>query len=987
MAPPGRRRNPLSLPSLFLAFCLLVSTASAASAVLGIDLGTSYIKAALVKPGIPLEIVLSKDSKRKEASAVAFKPSKNKGSEKEFPERLYGGDALALQGRFPGDVYPNLKPLLGLPAEVDEVTSWWNRRPALQLVDAKIEGRQGVGFKSGSFADDEKPWSVEELLAMELKNVRENAESMASGKVVNAVITVPAFYTAREKKAVELAAELAGLNVMSLVTDGVAVGINYATSRTFPSVSEGGQPEFHLVYDMGAGSTTATLLRFQGKTVKDVGKYNKTIQEVQVMATAWDKTLGGDALNGVIVDYLVDEFITKPDAKKFTASEVKNHGRTAAKLWRDAERVRQVLSANVETSFSFEGLYEDVDFRHKFSRTKFEELAEGFADRVAGPIEEVLAMSRIPMKEINSIILHGGAVRTPFVQKKLEALVGDPAKLRSNVNADEAAVFGAAFKGAGLSPSFKVKEIRDIDVANHPVGIRYKEGSVKNMKLFRELSQNAFVKHMPFDIQDDLEFTLYQQVQSPFAGSKFIESDVLRVKSTNLTASVEKLGADFGCKKWNVSTRFQIQISPIDGLPEVISAHVSCSHEVVEKKGMVENIKDKLGLGAKKDGQQEVLKDENGEEVDTESSPADPLDEATSSVSSSSEATSPSDAPEKEKKEEVKPVVKKKTEIIKVAFTQTPLGPENLSKEELRRMKDRLAAFDASDRSRYARSEALNTLEAFTYRARDVITEEGFIAASTSEIRQEIEDLLSSTSEWLYGEGVDAPVDTLKSKLKDLKNLVDPVSKRAAEAVKRPKSVELLQQTLDQTKMLLGVVEDSIASAAASAASLAAEASKSATEAASSVSSVVTPEKSGDELDELEEGLESDLPSTASSATEPATTPDAPLYSEEDLKGIREAYQSVSAWLEEKTALQEKLKPWEDSALSSQELEVKARELNEAVSGLLTRRIKVGGDKKAKSSKSKSKSKSAKASKSRKAEKGKETKESGKEKNDGHDEL
>ncbi|KAK5003066.1 hypothetical protein LTR28_010629, partial [Elasticomyces elasticus] len=103
MLSPGRRRlSPLTLVAAFV--LLFTSTASAASAVLGIDLGTEYIKAALVKPGIPLEIVLTKDSKRKEASALAFKPSGNTpptlGS---FPERLYGGDALALAARFPND--------------------------------------------------------------------------------------------------------------------------------------------------------------------------------------------------------------------------------------------------------------------------------------------------------------------------------------------------------------------------------------------------------------------------------------------------------------------------------------------------------------------------------------------------------------------------------------------------------------------------------------------------------------------------------------------------------------------------------------------------------------------------------------------------------------------------------------------------------------------------------------------------------------------
>src|SRR5438045_504302 len=115
MGPPCQQRHNSNtfLPICFLtAFFvpLIVSffpaTASAAgSAVIGIDLGTEYLKAALVKPGVPLEIVLTKDSKRKEAAAVAFKPSR--WSDSAFPERFYGSDALALAARFPDDVYAN----------------------------------------------------------------------------------------------------------------------------------------------------------------------------------------------------------------------------------------------------------------------------------------------------------------------------------------------------------------------------------------------------------------------------------------------------------------------------------------------------------------------------------------------------------------------------------------------------------------------------------------------------------------------------------------------------------------------------------------------------------------------------------------------------------------------------------------------------------------------------------------------------------------
>jgi hypoxia up-regulated 1 len=275
--------------------------------------------------------------------------------------------------------------------------------------------------------------------------------------------------------------------VLSLISNGLAVGINYAAGRTFPVASEGGKPETHLIYDMGAGSTTATVVRFQGKVVRGAGRQNRTVQEVVVLGSGSDRSLGGDELNGVVLDDMVEDFVKTPQAKAagIQAESVRAHGRTMAKLWKEAERMRQVLSANTETVASFEGLYEDIDFRYKLSRSKFEEMAASFAERVQKPLKCALAAAKLTAADLDSVILHGGATRTPFVQARLESLLGDPAKLRGNVNSDEAAVFGAALRGAALTPGFRVKEIHVRDGIDYNLGLKWtldgKGGSIDPM--------------------------------------------------------------------------------------------------------------------------------------------------------------------------------------------------------------------------------------------------------------------------------------------------------------------------------------------------------------------------------------------------------------------------------------------------------------------------------------------------------------------------
>lgn len=909
----GRARLPSTAAILTLLFLLFASTASAASAVLGIDFGSSYIKAAIVKPGTPLDIVLTKDSKRKEAAVVGFKPSPAGPVEiGSFPERLYGGDALALGGRFPGDVFTNLKSLLGLASDDDRtamVGQYRERHPAIDVQPAEDQGT--VLFRPSAFSPSETPWSLEELLAMELKNIRTNAEAFAGkgSKVTDAVITVPVFYTAEERRAIEYAADLAGITLMGLVSDGLAVGIDYTVKRTFPSVSDGKKPEIHLVFDMGASATTATVLRFQGKEVKDIGRFNKTVQEVAVLGAGWDRTLGGDALNEIVFNHLVDEFTKKSDVSSagITAEEVKTHGRTAAKLWREAERARQVLSANSDVRSSFEGLYKDIDFAAKLSRADFEKMAASLAARVDGPVKQALEAAKLSIKDLDSIILHGGATRTPFVQKKLEALAGAGTEVRANVNADESAAHGAAFKAAGLSPSFRVKEIRDSDVAVYPAGITYPvDGREKQQKLFVPTSQVGPAKQFTMKNLEDFEFGLFQTVDSN-------QRAVSSIKTENLTASAEALKERFGCTADDITTSFNIRLSPIDGIPEVVSGTVSCEVEGTGKAGGIgDSVKGLFGFGGKKDDQQPLQEDEIvSETIEAGSSASASADDAKASAKSEADT---------------KP--KKRTETINIEFTSTPKGLLQPSVEETQRMKGRLAAFDQSDRARVQQEEALNILEAFTYRARDLLSDPAFEAASTEETREQISALLSSTSEWLYEEGVSAPVDALKSKLKDLKALVEPVQRRISEAASRPEKMQALQSSLDQTKSLVDMVAEQVSKAASSASSAILSSSPSAEASA----------KSADELDDLEEA---ETTTSSAAASKPSAGSDMISYTEEDLQKLRGTYDSVSTWVKEKTAAQDLLSASEDPVATIKEIEAKSQELNKMLMEMIQKKMQV----------------------------------------------
>ncbi|KAI9651272.1 lumenal Hsp70 protein [Ciborinia camelliae] len=905
-------------------FYIFSSTALAASAVLGVDLGTEYIKAALVKPGIPLEIVLTKDSRRKETSAVAFKPSKNPISGS-YPERVYGSDAVALAARFPGDVYPNLKPLLGLGTSNPLIKEYATRHPALQLEADKTRGT--AVFRSGAFAADEQPWSVEEILAMELQSIQKNAEALAGSAVKDLVITVPVFYTAEEKRAVLLAADLAGLRVLELISDGLAVGLNYATSRTFPSISEGGKPEYHMVFDMGAGSTKATVLKFQGRTVKDVGKFNKTIQEVQVLGSGWDRTLGGDALNAVIVDHMIAQFVESPKAQKVsaTAEKVQAHGRAAAKLWKEAERLRQILSANANTQASFEGLYEDVDFKYKISRAEFEKLAEDHAARVGGVIDKALAMVNLRVKDLDSIILHGGAIRTPFVQKELEKIVGGSDKIRTNVNADEAAVFGAGFRGAGLSPSFRVKEIRSSDGASYAAGIKYidihKKG--KHQRLIHPYTNVNTEQQFTFENHEDFTIDFYQHVASSEKVSPgSAEKELKAITTQNLTESVTLLKEKHNCDEKEIRVHLSTRISPVNGEMEIMKLVVDC--EVEEKESMVDSVKGLFGFG-KKD--QAPLSEDGTESVDSS--------KTTESSTTSSSSTSSSESSSKSASASAKeaPKSKKNLVIIPLKYETQLKGIPQVPAPEITRMKERIAAFDNSDRDRRLREEALNQLEGFTYKVRDLLENEEFVAASTETERSDLESKSNAASEWIYSGGADASRDELKAKLKEVKDIVTPIEKRREEATSRPEHLKSLNAALQETISLIATTKEHIKNETE------AHSSFSASKSSASASPKTTSTATVDDFADLEDEFASSASSTVTAPPEEETM-DPPIYSEADLVGPQELYDTISQWLSELLGQQEKLAANADPILLIKDLAEKTEQLRDGNRELLIKSLK-----------------------------------------------
>ena len=242
-------------------------------------------------------------------------------------------------------------------------------------------------------------WDVEVLVAMQLAYIRGLAADAAGRgeRVQDVVVTVPAFFSQFERDAIADAVELAGLRLLAFVNDGAAVAVNYAMTRQFP------QQERHIVYDAGAASTRATIATFAGQGKKQDGTL------ITVNSVGYDRLAGGTELDRRLREILVGEFESKHGVR------IRDDPKAMMKLWKEAERIKSILSANSEASArvrlafcaeslvslmvlpKVESVYNDVDFSMKVTRQAFENICADMKLRFVQPIYDALDSANLTL--------------------------------------------------------------------------------------------------------------------------------------------------------------------------------------------------------------------------------------------------------------------------------------------------------------------------------------------------------------------------------------------------------------------------------------------------------------------------------------------------------------------------------------------------------------------------------------------------------------
>jgi len=393
--------------------------------VVGIDLGTTNSVIAVVIGGEP-QVIPNAEGSRLTPSVVAFTKT---------GERLVGQMAKRQAILNPENTVYSIKRFMG--RRYSEVET------ERKMVPYKVE-EGGNGMAVARLPAAGKVFTPEEISAMILQKMKADAEAYLGEPVAEAVITVPAYFNDAQRTATKNAGEIAGLKVLRIINEPTASCLAYGLDKK--------KPETILVFDLGGGTFDVSVLEI-GEGV------------FEVKATNGDTHLGGDDWDERIVNWLADQF------KREHGIDLRQDRQALQRLREASERAKVELSTVAQTTINLPFITADANgpkhLDYVLTRAKFEEMTAALVERCIGPFKQALADAKMTEKDLDEVILVGGATRMPMIQELVRRLTGkEPNK---EVHPDEVVAVGAAIQAGVLAGT--VREVVLLDVTPLSLGV------------------------------------------------------------------------------------------------------------------------------------------------------------------------------------------------------------------------------------------------------------------------------------------------------------------------------------------------------------------------------------------------------------------------------------------------------------------------------------------------------------------------------------
>ena len=404
------------------------------SKILGIDLGTTNSAMAVMEGSEP-EILVNAEGDRTTPSVEGFRKD---------GERVVGKAAKNQAVTNPENTVSSVKRFIG--RSYDETPE--ERKTVSYKLQKGKDGRAVVDI-------DGKDYTPEEISAMVLQKLKNDAEKQLGSPVTQAVITVPAYFNDAQRQATKDAGKIAGLEVLRIINEPTAAALAYGLDKT-------NKDEKILVFDLGGGTFDVSILEL-GDGV------------FEVASTAGDNHLGGDDWDQRIIDWMADKFQAE------NGIDLRQDKMALQRLKEAAEKAKMELSSTTQANINLPFITADASgpkhLDYTLTRAEFERITKDLLDRVKKPVEQALKDAGLKTGDIDEVILVGGSTRMPAVQDLVKKLTGKEPNM--SVNPDEVVAMGAAVQGGVLAGD--VEGILLLDVTPLSLGVETMGGVMTNM--------------------------------------------------------------------------------------------------------------------------------------------------------------------------------------------------------------------------------------------------------------------------------------------------------------------------------------------------------------------------------------------------------------------------------------------------------------------------------------------------------------------------
>ncbi len=681
--------------------------------VVGIDFGLDSCYIAVARAG-GIETIANDYSLRATPSVVAF------------------GDKMRVLGvSAKNQLLTNLKksffafkPFLGRRFS-DPVT----QKEAGRLPYPVLEAPDGGILVKVNFGGADHVFSPEQLTAMLFTKLKETAEQALSTKVKDVVISVPIYYTDKERRAMLDAAGIAGFNVLKLMNDTTATALAYGIyKQDLPAPEEKAR---NVVFvDCGhRGAQVAACSFNKGKLV--------------MQSCAFDDDCGGRNFNEVLATYFTEDF------KKRYRVDAATNPKALLKLMNEVEKVKKQMSANTnKLPLSIECFMDDKDVSGSVNRETFESLIATPLHKIEAILRSCLATSKWKPEDIYSVEIVGGSTRVPAIKALIEKIFNKSPN--TTLNADEAVARGCALQCAILSPTFKVREFSVTDIQPFPIKLNWQaESDNGDMEVFPQFHAVPFSKMLTFYRREEFSVQGEYDGAAPIADQHIGRFEIGEVKPM----------PDGSNQKVKVKIRVNL-----NGIFTVASASIQEKHEIEEEVPME--------VDAPKDEKKE------GDNAAAAASTEEPMD--SSQGQQQDPPPQPDGAPPAPAKEgdaakkDPPKMVKRKKVVNKTIELPVTIRAGSLSRDRLERLtavETELAAGDAREQDRL---NSKNSVEEYIYEIRSKISDE-LSEYMTDDDRESFSKVLQETEDWLYEDGEDCDKPTYDNKLKELRLRGEPV--------------------------------------------------------------------------------------------------------------------------------------------------------------------------------------------------------------------